>query len=34
MAGVGHNQKAYVSISGLSDADKKRVKDAVLEMND
>lgn len=34
MATIGHNQKAYVSINGLSDADKKRVKDAVLEMND
>lgn len=34
MAGMGHNQKTYVSINGLSDADKKRVKDAVLEMND
>jgi ABC-type microcin C transport system permease subunit YejB len=34
MAGMGHNQKTYVSINGLSEADKKRVKDAVLEMND
>lgn len=34
MAGMGHNQKVFVSINGLSEADKKRVKDAVLEMND
>lgn len=34
MASIGHNQPAYVSINSLSDADKKRVKDAVLEMND
>lgn len=34
MASIGHNQPNYVSINSLSDADKKRVKDAVLEMND
>jgi hypothetical protein len=34
MAGMGHNQKTFVSINSLSDADKKRVKEAVLEMND
>ena len=34
MASIGHNQPAYVSINSLSDADKKRVKDAVMEMND
>ena len=33
MAGIGHNQP-YVSIASLSDADKKRVKEAVLQMND
>jgi hypothetical protein len=34
MANIGHNQKAYVSINGLSDADRKRIKESVLEMND
>jgi len=34
MAGMGHNQPAYVSVNSLSDADKKRLKDAVMEMND
>jgi hypothetical protein len=34
MAGMGHNQPTYVSINSLSEADKKRVKDAVMEMND
>lgn len=34
MAGMGHNQPAYVSVNSLSDADKKRLKEAVMEMND
>ena len=33
MSGIGHN-KPTVSIESLSDADKKKIKDAVLEMND
>ena len=34
MSGIGHNQPAYVSVNSLSDADKKKLKNAVLEMND
>lgn len=33
MSGIGHN-KPYVSVTSLSDADKKKLKDAVLQMND
>ena len=33
MSGIGHN-KPYVSVTSLSDADKKRVKEAVIQMND
>lgn len=33
MAGIGHN-KPQISLEGLAETDKKRIKDAVLEMND
>ena len=32
-AGIGHN-KPQISLSGLAETDKKRIRDAVLEMND
>lgn len=34
MAGMGHNQPAFVSVDALSDADKKRLKEAMGQMND
>ena len=33
MAGIGHN-KPFVSINSLSDQDKKKVKNAIMELND
>lgn len=34
MAGIGHNQKNFVSVNSLSQADKDKLKGAVREMND
>ena len=34
MAGIGHNKKPQASLESLAETDKKRVRDAVLEMND
>lgn len=34
MAGMGHNQKPQVSITGLTDAQKKELKLAVTQLND
>jgi len=33
MAGIGHN-KPFVSINSLSDMEKKKVKNAIMELND
>jgi ABC-type microcin C transport system permease subunit YejB len=33
MAGIGHN-KPFVSINSLSDQEKKKVKNAIMELND
>lgn len=33
MAGIGHN-KPFVSVESLSDADRKRLRKAIQEMND
>jgi hypothetical protein len=34
MAGVGHNQKPTVNISSLNDVERKRLKKAIMEIND
>jgi hypothetical protein len=34
MAGMGHNQKPTVNISSLNDVERKRLKKAIMEMND
>lgn len=33
MAGIGHN-KPFVSINSLTDQDKKKLKNAIMELND
>ena len=34
MTGMGHNQKPTVNISSLNDVERKRLKKAIMEMND
>jgi ABC-type microcin C transport system permease subunit YejB len=34
MAGIGHNQKPTVNISSLNETERKRLKNALMEMND
>lgn len=34
MAGIGHNQKNYVSVNSLSQTDKDKLKGVIKELND
>jgi hypothetical protein len=34
MAGIGHNQKNYVSVNSLSQTDKDKLKGIIKELND